>query len=119
MIRRPVSPRLIRLETCSKALRTPLWTSPISARASGSIYPTASSKGLSPRRRNCRSVNAVAPPDADSRAYVPPARHHPPLVRKLTICVESPVNPQRLGTGRERSTDALYQIGCHGYRGDV
>jgi hypothetical protein len=38
----PVSARPIRLEACSKALRTPLWTSPISARASGSIYPTAS-----------------------------------------------------------------------------
>ena len=40
--RRPVSPRPIRLETCSKALRTRLWTSPISTAASGSIYPTAS-----------------------------------------------------------------------------
>src|SRR4051794_12771330 len=38
----PFSPRPIRLETCSKALRTPLWTSPISTRTSGSIRLTAS-----------------------------------------------------------------------------
>src|SRR3954470_19710467 len=43
-IRRPVSPRPIRLATCSKALRTRLWTSPISTEASGSVFPTTSGK---------------------------------------------------------------------------